>query len=248
MWASPFTLLTAAMLSCFLLFSVEAASITFIGVEMDIIDFSGFGNEGYWMPGFACSSYQSGQRTDHNEHNTLHSWTGPLKHIERWELKEYVNRSFSMDGPCSVTCGDINFSTITLPDSTTGLSGIVIDPAAAENSNNSINRITLNTGTPSSFIFSILVDNANVHHSAINKIAARGEHLLEPIEPDTSPSPGAAGFNGVPDLYRFRFDGFVPGDYIKVKFNGEDDGSLINKNQNEGSSFGGIFFDLPGMP
>jgi len=219
-----------------------AASITFLGVENDIEDFSrGFGKEGFWFPGFACPSYEFEMPTNYSEYNGLKSWAGPLKHISRWELKKYVNRSFSMDGPCSTICGESSFSSFTLPDGMTGGSGIIVDPAADENSNNSVNRIMLNSGTPGSFILSIVVDNCNMEHSAVNRVSARGEHLGEAVEPDTSPEPGLSAFNGVADLYRFQYDGFVEGDYIKIKFNGQE-GSVKNGG---GASFGGFMFDPP---
>ena len=126
-----------------------------------------------------------------------------MKHIERRDLKEYVNRSFSMDGTDSTICGDSNYSVVTLPDGTTGGSGIIVDPAADENSNNSVNRIMLNNGTPSSFVLSIVVDNCHMQHSSVNHIVARGEHQGDPVEPDDEATPGAGAFNGVPDVYQF---------------------------------------------
>ena len=124
-------------------------------------------------------------------------------------------------------------------DGNTGGSGIIVDPAADENSNNSVNRIVLNDGTPSSFVLSIMVDNCNMQHSPVNRIDARGESQGDPVEPDDQAAPGAEAFNGVPDLYRYRFDGFVDDDYIKIKFNGQA-GSVQDGG---GASFGGLLFD-----
>lgn len=216
-----------------------AATITFLGVQRDVTDFSSVGSRGFWFPGFACSSYEFGMGTNFSEYDRMQPWTGPLKHISRWELKEYVNRSFSMDGPCSTICGDINYNIIQLPDGTIGSSGVIVDPAADENSNNSVNRIMLNDGTPDSFVLSIVVDNCNKEHSPVNVIKARGEHLGQPVEPDIAPEPGIDAFNGVADLYAFRYDGFVAGDHIKIKFNGQ----AGNVQNGGGASFGGITFD-----
>jgi hypothetical protein len=145
-----------------------------------------------------------------------------------------------MDGPCSVICGDSDYAVIILPDGSTGGSGIVVDPAADENSNNSVNKIQLNDGVPSEFILSIIVDNCHMQHSAINTIKARGEHLGEPVEADVSPSPGLDAFNGVPDLYRFKFSGFVAGDFIKIKLNGQ----AGEVKMGGGASLGGFLVDL----
>ena len=217
-------------------------SITFLSVQYDILNLTGYGTGGYWLPGFACEKEQFKQSTDYHEYNKLQSWTGPLKHIERWQIREYRNRTFSMDGPCSVTCGMNSYNTITLPDGTTGVSGIILDPAAADNSNNSVNRISLNAGTPESFILSIMVDNdSNRQHLPINSIIARGEHDNESIEPNYIPPIYADNFNGMADLYQFRYDGFKDGDYIKIKFNGMK-GSV---DEGGGASFSGLLFDVP---
>ena len=85
-----------------------------------------------------------------------------------------------------------------------------------------------------------MVDNCNQQHSSINKICARGEHEGETVEPDVSPNPGAAAFNGVPDLYRFLYSGFVEGDYIKIKLNGQ----AGKVKEAGGASFSAILFDL----
>jgi hypothetical protein len=228
-------------LSSYVTLSCFAASITYLGVDKDILDFSGLGKEGFWFPGFACSSYEFEKATNFNEYDGLNTWAGPLKHISRWELLKYVNRSFSMDGPCGTICGDSSFNNITLPDGTSGLSGIIIDPAADENSNNSVNRIALAASTPNSFVISVMVDNCNQQHSSVNRIAARGEHDGVAVEPDVSPEPGTSAFNGIADLYRFRFDGFVDGDHIKIKFNGQEG----RVQEGGGASFGGVMFDLP---
>jgi len=128
----------------------HAASITFLGVDKDVVDFqaAGRGQEGFWVPGFDCSAYAFEQPTNFSENDRLQPWAGPLKHIERSDLRDYVNRTFSMDGPCSTICGDPSYSVVTLPDGTTGASGIIVDPAADENSNNSVNRVILNEGSP----------------------------------------------------------------------------------------------------
>lgn len=218
--------------------------ITFLGVENDITDFSALGKQGYWFPGVDCDVYSFEKPTNFNEMNGLLAWAGPLKHIERWQLTEYRNRSFSMDGPCSTICGDVNFSKIILPGATSfSTSGIIVDPAADENSNNSVNRIQLNAGTPAdSFILSIMVDNCAQQHSAIHAIIARGETAAgTPVESDVVPplSGDIDAFNGVPDLYRFQFTGFGAGDYIKIKLNGQ----AGRVRDGGGASFGGLLFD-----
>lgn len=215
-------------------------SIVFVGVVEDITNFSNYGKEGFWFPGFDCPSYSFEKHTDYYEMNSLNTWMGPLKHIKRWEIKEYINRSFSMDGPCSTICGDIDFNSFQLPNNKIGISGVIVDPAAAENSNNSVNRIQLNENTPNSFILSIIVDNSAMKYSAIHSIIARGEHQGEAIEPLVVPMLNESKFNGIADIYQYQFLNFNEGDHIKIKFNGKG-GSVQDGG---GASFGGLLFDL----
>ena len=106
----------------------------------------------------------------------------------------------------------------------------------------SVNRISLGEGTPFSFVLGIVVDNCNREHSPLRRIEGRGETADgEQIEPDTLPELGASAFNGIADLYQFRYDGFGAGDFIKIKLNGES-GKVQNGG---GASFGGVLFDLP---
>jgi hypothetical protein len=66
-----------------------------------------------------------------------------------------------------------------------------------------VNRIALGSDTPLSFILSILVDNSNMEHNAVNRITARGQTATgDPVEPDVSPEMTEASFNGKADLYR----------------------------------------------
>ena len=61
----------------------ETVSIVFLGVETDVVDFSALGKEGFWFAGFGCSAYSFEKPTNFSEYDGLHSWAGPLKHIER---------------------------------------------------------------------------------------------------------------------------------------------------------------------
>uniref|UniRef100_A0A7S4KMM7 Transmembrane 9 superfamily member n=1 Tax=Paramoeba aestuarina TaxID=180227 RepID=A0A7S4KMM7_9EUKA len=217
----------------FPIITADSPSITFLGVKQDLTTFSSFGQKGFWVPGFNCQMYEYEKETNYSEVDKLEPWTGPLVHILRYQILEYPNHTFSMDGPCSVICGDDSFADVVLPDGEKGKSGILYDPAADENSNNSVNRVMLNDGVPESFILSIVVDNSNQMYDSVNKIDARGEHDKKSIEPDVVPEPGEGAFNGIPDLYQFRYDNFSPNDYIKIRFNGGE----------TGASFGGMLFD-----
>ncbi len=56
------------------------------------------------------------------------------------------------------------------------------------------------------------------------------------IDPNTFPQTADLAFDGVADVYTFRFDGFAAGDYIKLQLNGDPA-------PKEGASFGGFLFD-----
>jgi len=223
---------------------LPAATITYIGKTTDRTDFQAapkMGTLGYWFPQFNPSSARSDKPTDQNERNGLPSWTGPLVHINAIFDPGFSHRSFSYDGPTRSKGGYATFNMFTLPSGEVGRSGILLDPYAADNSSNTVNRIRLGAGTPSSFYLRIVVDNTGGKHNAISRIRARGNHGGNDVEPDTFPVPGSAGFNSVADVYTFRYDGFAAGDFIKIQFNGMP-GDVRNGGSG-GASFAGIMFD-----
>lgn len=224
--------------------TANAATITYIGKTTDRTNFQAspkMGTLGYWFPQFNSPSARSDKPTNEHERNGLPSWAGPLVHINSIFDPNFANRTFSYDGPCRSKGGFSTFNMFTLPSGETGRSGIILDPHAADNTSNSVNRINLKSGTPSSFYLRIVVDNTGGKHNAINRIRARGNHNGVDVEANTYPVPGSAGFNSVADVYTFRFDGFDGGDFIKIQFNGMPGG--VNNGGSGGASFAGIMFD-----
>jgi len=55
----------------------RAATITYLGVESDIEDFSAMGSQGFWFPGIACPAYAFEKPTNFSEYNRLIS-RGPV--------------------------------------------------------------------------------------------------------------------------------------------------------------------------
>jgi hypothetical protein len=199
------------------------------------------GRLGYWFPQFSAPAPCADRPTNENERNALPSWAGPLVHLNSVFDLNFPRRTFSQDGPCRSKGGEPAFNFLTLPDGEVGRSGIILDPHAAANTSNSVNRIRLEAGTPSSFLLRIVVDTTGGKHNAIGRIRARGHHAGTDVEPDTAAVPGTVGFNGIADVYTFRYDGFTGGDFIKIQFIGmpgsaKDGGS-------GGASFAGIMFD-----
>lgn len=222
--------------------STQAQSVTYASRTVDVSNFDprlggeAIGQAGYWMANFAAPRPCYNQPTNESQRSALPSWAGPVYHVP--PLINFFWRTFSLDGPCLSAGGFPTWANMTLPNGEHGISGAIVDPKAAGNDNNSINRISLNIGVPSSFYFHIVVDNTAGQYSAINKIRARGEHAGQDISPDKYPQPGMKAFNGVPDVYTFRFDNFTAGDFIKVQFNGQPASSPY-----PGASFAGFMFD-----
>ncbi|MEZ5277031.1 MAG: hypothetical protein R3F07_11675 [Opitutaceae bacterium] len=221
---------------------LHAAGITYIGRTTDRTDFHAapqMGVLGYWFPHFNAPEPVMDRPTDELERNGLPVWAGPLVHLDSWMSIRFFRRTFSQDGPCRSAGGFAAFNRFTLPDGEVGLSGIILDPHAAGNTSNAVNRIMLGEGTPASFYLRIVVDNTGGKYNAISRLRARGVHQGNAVEPDTWPQPGEEGFNGVADIYTFRFDGFVAGDFIKIQLAGMPGDVAIGG----GASMGGILFD-----
>jgi hypothetical protein len=227
--------------------SVEAASITYMGVIYDRTDFArlNIGNAGYWFPQFEAPNPVEIRPTGENVRDALPSWAGPLNHATSVFDPNYATRTFSQDGPARSKGGQPAWNTLKLPDGEIGLSGAIVDPHTAGNSNNTLNRIQLNAGVPSTFYFHVVTDNTNLEHDPTNRLRARGNAGGVDLEANTYPQTAQLAFNGVADIYTFRYDGFAGGDFIKLQLNGDA--------ADEGASFAGFMFDetfapTPGTP
>ena len=224
--------------------ALPAASITYVGVITDRTNYQAaprLGTLGFWFPQFNAPKPCTDRPTSENERNALPSWAGPLVHLDSVFDRRFFERTFSQDGPCRSQGGFATYNLFTLPDGERGRSGIILDPHAAGNTSNTVNRIKLGPGTPPSFLLRVVVDNTGGSHNAIGRIRARGRTGKIDIEPDTVPVPGPSGFNGIADIYTFRFDGFTSGDFIKLQFIGQPGSAKAGSSG--GASFGGLLFD-----
>ena len=230
-------------------------SITFVGVTRDQTDFEslGIGRSGYWFPQFDAPTPVEERPTGENARDALPSWAGPLNHFSFEDcevltpdecLAAFLTRSFSQDGPARSKGGDEAWNTFTIPDGEVGLSGAIVDPFTIGNSNNTINRIQLTEGVPESFHFHVVTDNTNREHDPTSRLRPRGtvgESDVD-VDADVLLDQSDLVFNGIADVYTFRFDGFVAGDFIKLQLNGDPAPA-------EGASIGGFLFDeLPADP
>lgn len=230
-------------------------SITHTQTNLDATNFQalGFGQAGYYFPQFAASIPVTERPTFENIEFAPPSWASFQFDITQ------ADRTFSVDA--GLFSGDVGdpldqaapfgnplvagvytkggesaWDSFTLPDGTEGLSGAAVDEAADNNSNNSVNRIQLGPGTPSSFLLRIVVDNTNMEHDPAGRLRARGDtNNAEPVDVDVDLS--GLAFDGLTDVYTFRYDNFVPGDFIKIQLNSGVSGI--------DPSIGGIMFDVP---
>lgn len=217
-------------------------SISYLGVTRGVANLAGagLGQAGSWFPQVDAPSPVEGRPTGERVRDALPTWIAPLRHVP--QDPDFGARTFSQDGPARSAGGRPGWATLTLPDGAVVRSGAIVDPATAGNTNNTINRIQLQGEVPDSFTFSVLVDTTEGEHNPSRTIRARGNAGPDDldttqVEADTFPEDDALAFDGSPDVYTFRYDGFVSGDYLKLRLSGDPAPA-------QGASFGGLLFDV----
>lgn len=218
--------------------ALHAETITYVGVTTDQTNYSStglnIGTAGYWFANFAASSPVTGAAVNSNDRNAAPAWT----------KFDFTTGSPTLTFGATDTSegGKASWNTLTLPNGETGLSGSILDSNTVNNSNTTISEILLRGTVPSSFLLGIVVDNTNHEHDPINRIRARGQTAANVgIDPATFPAPGVGGFNGIADVYTFRYDGFVAGDFIKLQLSGAGSPST-------GAGIAGLTFDVVPEP
>ena len=214
------------------------ATITYVRKETTD-NFLGWGQTGFYFPQFDAAAVVGPKRTDDNMQFYLPSWLefnfNPID----------LNTTFSADKPnCFDDCrgrgvytrgGYANWATFTLPNGFSGRSGSVVDEQAENNTNNTVNKILMKPGVPSSFCMHLVTDNTDNAHDSAQSIIVRGgrtgQDSFDPrvAIPDLS-------FNGRTDVHTFRFDDFIADDFIKIRLNSGTPGMA--------PGFGGLMFDL----
>jgi hypothetical protein len=215
-----------------------AARIAYVGVVRDQTDFArlGLGKAGYWFPQFDTGSPVAQRPTGENARDALPKWIEPLNHVTNFLDPAYLTRTFSQDGPGRSKGGQSKWSKFTLPDGTKGLSGAIVDPHARKNTNNTINRIQFRDAVPATFYVHIVTDNTSGQHDPTLRLHLRGNSQGRDFESVSNPLANDLVFNGIADVYTYRCEGFLPGDFLKLRLSGDPRGG-------GGPSFGGIMFD-----
>lgn len=251
--------LAAVLMGLAAAYNVRAVTVTYEGVVYDQTDFQSLnlGTAGYWFPNFAATSPVEDRWTGENPRDALPPWAGPLNHVSIYptdgdpvsnNFATFLTRTFSQDGPARSVGGQPGWNDFTLPDGEFGRSGAIVDPHTADgNSNNTINRIQLRGDVPETFYFSVITDNTNHEYDPEAQIRARGGAGEtspgfgdeDDISADPYPQAPDLAFNGIADVYTFKFTGFSGGsvinqtDFIKLRLGGGP----------AGGSFGGLLFD-----
>ncbi len=230
----------------------SGATVTYVGKVTDVSDFSAatgldLGKYGYYFPQFGQSSSKSDRTARDNMRFSKPAWQ------RDWEFKvfeqcggEFCNL-FSPDaGVFDVLEGEEGIGVRSASEGDAwayikftggeGNSGTIIDPSANGNSNNTVNHIRIGPDAPVEFCMSVLTDNTAGAHDIRDTLAARiGWYKDTNLDAGTAKVPAAdLVYNGVPDLYVFKFANMTGDDFIKIRLNG---------GQGTDPGFGGLMFD-----
>jgi hypothetical protein len=208
--------------------SVQAGVISFDGTlnpasptHADSTDFSNtgldIGKDGYIFFNWGqldLSSGAPGAPIDANINNQLPTWVVP---------NFDPNDDGYSFGAMVTTSGSVfHWNTLRLPGGEVGLSGAMVDPEAADNSNNSISQLWLGAGVPDAFLMHVVVDTTLNEHDPSKRLRARAESADGSSEADVMLE--SLAFNGIADVYTFRYGGWAEGDIIKIQLNSGDPG------------------------
>ncbi len=217
--------------------AVPAPSVTYVHKISDITDFTGYGEYGYYFPLFGRTSWDDERKTDSGM-----VFYNPYGFGWEFDIRD-GDRTFSPDaGPFGNCCstkrigvytagGNLGWDRFVLPNGLVGFAGTTVDEAARNNTNQSINRIEIGSGTPSSFCLRILQDSTNRRFDSDGTLTARAraggrDHAASVPASDHT-------YDGSTDMYTFRYENLYFGDFIKIKFRGID----------KDPGFSGILFD-----
>jgi hypothetical protein len=213
--------------------------ISFVGANVDQTDYSptglNYGQAGFWFPQFNAQAPVTNALVDNNHVSQFPSWVLPDFN------KANAGYSWALGGAGDAYSegGNTAWNTLKLPNGQTGLSGSLVDPGTANNSNNSIRSLLLGPGTPASFILRVVVDNTAGMHNPDSRLRARGERTgTFDVSGPNDPAPST--YNGTADVYSFTYAGFQSGDIIKLQLNS---GNAANR-----AGIAGLMFDVVPEP
>ena len=216
--------------------NTDTENITYVRT-VSATNFLGWGNAGFYFPQFGAFKIVGPERTDDRMQFYLPDWLE--FNFDPWDLKT----TFSADKPdCFDNCsgrgvytrgGYSNWDSFILPNGMMGLSGTVVDEQAKNNTNNTVNRIRLKNKVPDSFCMHVVVDNTGNAHDSASILVRGGRPDQGSFDPNDFVH--ALAFDGSTDVHTFRFDNFLPEDFIKIRLNSETPGIS--------PGFAGLMFD-----
>ena len=209
---------------------ISAAGIVFNEINYSDTGLD-IGNAGFWFANFSVDSQpipNTGSFVDFNHVMDLPNWVVPVfdSTLPGYSFGVQVTSSGGID----------SWNVLVLPNGDTGLSGSLVDPETDYNSNNTVSRIVLGPETPSSFIMHIVVDNTNNQHDPAGRIRGRAQNGDGSVDEAFRYNTAPGDFDGMADVYSFRYDGWAVGDFIKIQLNSGVNGV--------DAGFAGLMFDV----
>lgn len=217
---------------------------------IDVTDYSNVPADYWWFANFDTSAPETGQPVQQNELNNLPSWlqlnpnfsSDPFNTEYTWADNLVLG---SLVNHASSTGGVTTFNTLTLPDSTTGLSGSVVDTKEAGNtgqSNNTIQRVVFGSDVPQAFRLWVVVDNESADQmTGVRRVKARlsGPGVLPDTEADTGN--GIDDFrNNIADAYSFVYQGTAPDQGLRIQLRNSGDQTAATN----GTSLAGFMIEV----
>lgn len=186
-------------------------TVTYVGKE-SITDFTGYGQHLQYWPLFGLTSPQTARRTDDDACIEITPDFSDFRHHYLFDGRTFSNDALGSPIGTKTRGGYPDWPIFTLPDGTTGRSGTFYDESNIDNSNNTVNQIRINVPTLHEFCLNLITDNTNGQHNADVRFEARSDDVNVDLggHPDLT-------FDGVTDMYTFRYTGMEEDDVFKVR-------------------------------
>lgn len=190
----------------------RAQTIEYVG-KRTTTDFTGLGQHLQYWPLFGRTSPQTARRTDDEDCIELTPDFADFKHHYLLEGRTFSNDALGEPIGTKTRGGYATWPMFTLPDGRVGRSGTFYDESNVDNKNNTINQIRINVPTLTEFCLNLVTDNTNHEHDPDVVLEARSDTVDLSLEghPDLT-------FDGLPDMYTFRYRGMKEDDVFKVRF------------------------------
>ncbi|QEG33209.1 PEP-CTERM sorting domain-containing protein [Bythopirellula goksoeyrii] len=205
-----------------------------VATHIDATDYSAaglnIGQDGYLFFNFGATTPNTNSPVGQDAANTLPSWLSVDfdPNSPDYSFGDDLGAEAFSEG------GNTPWNFLTLPDGTNGLSGALVDPQAANNSNNAIKNIGVVGNPPPAFWLHVVADNTNGQYSSMNRIRARED--VSGLDVNLR----NLTFNGIADVYSYYYEGVAVGDILKLQLNSGVAG--VN------ASIGGIMVDAVPEP